>query len=522
MDERSPALKRPARWEIALLLTAVLIALALGFSNLAKPDLWHDELVHVFVAKNIAAHAWPTLPSGDFYPSSLAYNYLLGGVVALFGDDAFTVRAPSVILSALNILLLFLLLRPLLGTPTALVAAFALALSPWNLAWARQARMYTLQTTAYLIFLFSSFRFLQSDTSKRIVLYLFVAVFAYSIGILSSYHSILFLGASGAFVLINVFMHRLIKGEIHINMPVCIGYILFCFVLGVFTLVALYFNPNPADQSAIFETGLGGKLPDPQRLVRWYYLRWIKDNLSLGFLLLAFLGTVWMLIKERQRGLFVALSFWAPVLILTFLIGYRRERFMFFAFPCYAALFSYVIVQTAQFLFRFRTSALRMALSVVIVLFGVRCGVSAVKLIGDSVSIAQGGNTTLAVKHQQWRKPCEYVKQHRTDETILTTMALPVLYYTGHVDNWFPNRYTWWEGQESGLKGLGSLSELQTFLHEHPKGYFLADEERFEKWRHHRDLPDLEQEVAWVEQHMTRIEEASTDDVTLFAWNFTP
>ncbi len=522
MNEQSPALKRPAGWEIALLLTAVIIALALGFSNLAKPGLWHDELVHVFVAKNIAAHAWPTLPSGVFYPSSLAYNYLLGGVVALFGDDAFTVRAPSVLLSGLNIILLFLLLRPLLGTPTALVAAFALALSPWSLAWARQARMYTLQTTAYLLFLHASYRFIQSNTSRSIVLNLFMIVFVYAIGILSSYHSILFLGASGAFVLIILCIQCLNGNKIHINTSVCVGYIMICIVLGTLTLVALYFNPNPADQSAIFETGLGGKLPDPQRLVRWYYLRWTKDNLSLGFLLLAFLGTAWMIIKERPNGLYVALSFWAPVLILTFLIGYRRERFMFFAFPCYAALFSYAVVQMVAFLFRFRNSTLHMALSVLFVVFGLRCTLSAVKLIGDSLNIAQGANTTLAVKHQQWRTPCEYVKQHRVSEAILTTMALPVLYYIGHVDNWFPNRYTWWEGQESGLKGLASLDELQAFLQEHPKGFFLADKERFEKWRHHRDLPDLEQEVAWVEQHMTRIEEASTEDVTLFAWNFAP
>lgn len=522
MNELTTSLKRPRGGEVALLSLAVLIALALGFSQLAKPDLWHDELVHVFVAKNIADHAWPTLPSGVFYPSSLAYNYLLGGVIALLGDTAFSMRAPSVLLSVLNIILIFLLLRPLLGAPTALIAAFALALFPWSVAWARQARMYTLQTSAYLLFLYTSYRFLTANTAKSVCLCLLAMVSAYFTGVFSSFHSILFLGATGGFAGLLLIGHLAGFQCIEKNISAYSTLVAVYFVLGCITLAALWFNPNPTDQSAIFETGLGGRLPDPQRLVRWYYLRWLKDNLSVGFLLLAFLGTAWMIIKERQRGLFIALSFWAPVLILTFLIGYRRERFMFFAFPCYVALFSYAIVQMFGVLSHFRKSTLHLFLSVLFVLFGIRCGISAAKLVGDSLDIASGAYTTLAVKHQQWKKPCEYVKQHRTDESILTTMALPVLYYTGHVDNWFPNRYTWWEGQESGLKGLGSLGELQAFLREHPKGFFLADKERFEKWRHHRDLPDLEQEVAWVEQHMSRIEEASTEDVTLFVWNFTP
>ena len=497
-------------------------ALTLSLAHLSRPDLWHDELVHVFVAKHIAAHGTPALPSGVFYPSSMAYNYLLGGAVALLGDGSFAVRAPSALLHALNVLLLFLLTRRLFGNSVALVAAFALAASPWSVAWARQARMYTLQSTAYLLLLWWAWEALQAEHGRRAAWAALLAILAYWAGVFSSYHSILALGSVGAFLCLAAAGERagLYPAEPR-RRHYAIG-LLACVALGVMTVAGLFLNPNPTDQAAVFQTGLGGRLPDPQRLVRWYYLRWLSENLSLGFLLAALLGTALLLFKEKQRGLYMALAFWAPVLVLTFLIGYRRERFMFFCFPCYVALFSYALVQMARFMTQFRRSAGHAVLGAAILLFGMRLALSAEKLTLDAVHVARGDNTTLAVKHQQWRKPCEYVKQHWSGETVLATMALPVMYYLGHIDNWFPNRYTRWEYQESGLPGLGSLDELQAFILEHPKGYYLADEERFEKWRGHGDLPDLGREVAWVEANMTRIDEGSSDDVALFSWGMPP
>lgn len=507
------------RWpEAACLALAAGTALAVGLANLARPDLWHDELVHVFVAKYIAAHGTPVLPSGIFYPSSLAYNYLLGAVVALFGDGAFAVRAPSAILSVVNVLVVFLLARRLFGTPVALLSAFALALSPWSVAWARQARMYTLQSTAYLLALYWAWDALQAPALRKACVATAGAVAAYWLGVLCSYQFILALGSIGGYVILAGAGERAGLYPRVLTGKAVAAALLLCGLLGVITLAGLLFNPNATDQAAVFQTGLGGRLPDPQRLVRWYYLRWLSDNLSLGFLISAFLGTALVLVKERQRGLYLALGFWAPVLVLTFLIGYRRERFMFFVFPCYVTLFSYAIVEMFRWLRAYRRSTLHAVLAAAVLLFGVRLGVSAGKLVLDTMVTAQGADTTLAVKHQQWRGPCEYVKHHRTDEVVLTTMALPVLYYAGAVDNWFPNRYTRWEAQESGLPGLASLDELKSFIAEHPRGFFLADQERFEKWRRHGDLPDLGAEVSWVEEHMTRVQEGSSEDVTLFTW----
>lgn len=521
-ERKTTSASRITAWETAAVASAMGLALALGFSNLSGPSFWHDELVHVFVAKHIAAEGWPALPSGQFYPSSMAYNYLLGGVAALFGDGETAMRAPSVLLSAASVWLLYALTRRLCGRSTALVAAYALALSPWHVAWARQARMYELQTAAYLLTLWFAWAGFNAKSSRRAAACAAGALLAYALGVFTSFHSLLALGAVGGYAVLMTLYTRRPASRYGVA-------VMLSFAAGILTLAGLWFNPNPVDQAAVFQTGLGGYMPDPQRLVRLYYVRWLQDNLSVGFLLLALFGTAAMLWKERSRGLFAVLGFWAPVLVLTFLIGYRRPRFMYFAFPLYVALFSYGITYLPRALMVFRAArfdtgrtALRgaaaYALSLVMFLFCLRLGISAERLIADSLDAAHGAPTTLAVHHQNWKPPCAYVREHRRGEAVLATSVLPALYYAGYVDDWFPNRYTLWEYQESGKRGLGSLEELQAFVREHPKGFFIAEAERFEKWRHHGDLPDLEKEVTWVRENMRRIDAASSPDVTLYAW----
>jgi 4-amino-4-deoxy-L-arabinose transferase-like glycosyltransferase len=503
-----------AWWEIVIVLTVVVTALVLGGKNLSGPSLWHDELVHVYAAKGIIEHGRSQMPGGAFYPSSMAYNYLLAGVIAAYGDGAAAVRSPSVLFSALNVILLYLLTRKLLGRPAALVAACLLAFSPWHVAWARQARLYELQASAYLLVLALVWMACEFKVRSKAIAAASGAVVLYFFGVLCSFHSILFLGGVGGYAILMVVWEKSLKSRWGVV-------ILLCMLVGLLTIGGLQLNPNEADKSAVFETGLGGQTTDPQRPQRWLYVTFLKDNLSMGFLLLALAGTVLAPWHCGRRGLYMALGFWVPVLVLTFLIGYRRPRFMFFAYPCYVALSAYAITWGGVWLGRFRRSLLHGIAAVVLLAFFVRLGFSTVALARDSLEVSRGAHVSLARRHPQWEKPCIWIREHRRDGVVLTTTYLPVLYYLGHVDEWFPNRYRLWEKQESGLTGLGSLEELQEYVREHKKGWFIAEHDRFEKFRYHGDLVDtLGREVAWVKANMTRVDEACSDDVTVYTWGF--
>lgn len=512
-----PALPAPAwtRWEWALAGGVALMALALGLSHLGAPSLWHDELVHVYVAKHIAAAGWPALPSGNLYPSSIAYNYLLALFVGIFGDAEFVVRLPSVLLGACNAVLVYVLCRDWLGRSTAIAAALLFVISPWQVAWMRQARLYEFQVTSYLLLLLTGWRYF-SAAPGRALGFGVAAIGAYLVGVLTSFHSILYLGPVGVFA----FILGLQEGRRDRRWAWALAA---CTALGLLTMLCFWLNPNPVDRAAVFQTGLGGELVDHTRADRFYYFHFLANNLSVGFFAVAVVGTLSLLLARDRRSLWVVFGFFVPVLVLTYLVGYRRFRFMFFAYPLYVMICAHGLIVLVTALRAYRRSVAHLLCAALIAVFLARLALSLLELTGDSLEAASGANTTLAIKHPQWRKAGAWVREHREDgDAVVSTTYLPAFHYAGPVDTWFPNRYTRWERQESGLEGLGSLAEFKEFLAAHPRGYFIAEASRFMLWSRHGDLVEvLRSEFEWVDTHMTKIDDASSDeDVGVWRWDF--
>lgn len=496
-----------ALWEYLLLALALSAALVLGFSNLAKPSLWHDELVHVFVAKSIAETGRSLLPNGLPYVSGLVFNYVLGAFIRLFGAAEHVVRAPSVLFAGLNVVLVYVLTRRLLGRPAAVLASLAIALSPWSVAWSRQARFYAMHETFYLVFLMSVWSVCEARNKSKAAWALAAVFVCYVLSVLVSLHSILFLAAVGLYAFSQWIRVRTWKSP-WFAACILIG------VVGITTLLIYKMTLPPIDQITV-NAGADGAMYEESRPDRLFYFRWLWLNLSRGYFALALAGFMLMLLKTGRKGLFTALAFWAPLALLTW-IGYRRPRFMYFAYPFYVMAFSYGAVELLRFLASAHKSKWRMAAAVPIILLGLRLALSTVTLCNDSLEVAQGDNLTLARLHPQWRKPCLYVRGHATDEAIITTTALPVLYYVGRVDASYPTRFYFLEGRQAPVLELPDLDALRTYTKEHPKGYFLTHYWRFEK-----ETKLLAEDLAWVEKNMTRIEEASSKDVTLYAWGMT-
>jgi 4-amino-4-deoxy-L-arabinose transferase-like glycosyltransferase len=488
---------------------AVLLTLVLGLSNLGAPSFWHDELVFVYTAGQVLEQGAPYLPSGAFYPSGLVYSYLLAGWMAVFGDSEAATRAPSVFFAACNVVLLYALLRPLFGAPTALAAAFALALSPWSVAWSREARLYALQQTLYLLLLWGFWKWSELKDRKQLVTVGIGLIVLYALAIGTAIHSILFLGPLGLYSCLSWSRERRWRSRWTVAVAVIS-------VVGLTTIAGYLTSLPQADQDAIIkEAGLGGVTNaaiDRDRADSLFYFRFLTNNLSTGFFVLALIGSAWICAREGKRGLYICLAFWVPVLMLNYLIGYRRFRFMYFAFPFYVALFAYALIRLAAFVATARQAHWRMAATVLIVLFGTRLAHSQVLLLGDTLEAASGSDTTLARRHPQWREPCAYVRARADDAVVVSTTYLAARYYVGRCDNWFPNRSIVWEAYESGIEGLANAEAFAAYVDENPRGYFLAERRRFQHWNFFAD------DLAWVEANMIRIDDASNEDVTVYAW----
>lgn len=543
----------------ALLAVAVGLSLVLSLSNLATPSLWHDELVHVFVAKSIADGKTPQLPAGTPYYNGTTFHLILAIFISIRGMAEHVVRAPSALLAAGNVLLIYWVVRPLFGRGTALVAAFLLALSPWSIAWAREARFYTLQQGLYLATLGAFWRLSVAKDMRGRTIWGLLAVAAYVLALLTSFHSILFLGPIGLFAIVMTIQDSADRRKWALMVAAIT-------VAGVVTLVSYSGLMNTLDRGAVFDRGgLGGQIVDDERAKRTYYVHWLSLNHSQGFIIMALAGTAGMLALKGRKGAYAALAFWVPIVLLTFFIGYRRPRFMFFAFPMYLVAVSYATTLIAAWLrrrddwpqsvalipcfallftpfkiagvlvslaglgyyfVRHRRLSLTLVPLLLVLLFAGRLSLTSLSLIQDSVDAARGSHITLARRHPQWKRPCYYVREHLKDEVVITTTYLPALYYVGQVDNWYPTRFLSWEVDESGMDDLKGLAELKAYVEQNPRGYFIAEWWRFERLVEVAGALDdsvnteVASEMAWINQNMTLVNEACSDDVVLYRWGF--
>lgn len=490
-----------------LVAVAAALAFALGIANLGAPSLWHDEAVHVFVAKNIVETGAPQHNTGVPYYSGTTWNYLLAFVIQFWGWGEATVRTPAVVIAAFNVLLTFAVIRPLLGTPTALIAAFAMALNPWSVAWSREARFYALQQGFYLCTVGAFWQAATAGTRRRALSWGIAAAGSYMLGVLTAFHSGLFLSGLGVFAGILLVVARTERKR-WLWATVAVG-VAALVTIGIYSGLL-----NPYDRYMIYgQGGVGGEFVEESRIDRLYYFNWLRFNLGTGIFLLALAGFGLMVAREGRKGWYVAAAFWVPLLLLTFVIGYRRPRFMFFAFPFYVAAVSYASAVIAKWLVRPKPRVWQRAVTIGTALVFVRIIMTALFLIGDSVVVAVGADTTLAKHHPRWKEPCAYVRQHlKPDEVVLTTTYLPTLYYVGRVDNWYPTRALWGEVDEAGMDDLKGLDELKAFVSAHPKGYFLSDWWRFER------NPGMQEERKWVAEHMTPLWEHSSADITVYRW----
>ena len=118
----------------------------------AMPYLWDEDLTALAV-QGIRDHGLPLLPSGTLYARALPYHYLATLMTLITDVGEFGLRLAGVVCSLGSIWLVYRLGRELDGRPAGLIAALLTAGSLWELASARNARMYPLLALLALGFL---------------------------------------------------------------------------------------------------------------------------------------------------------------------------------------------------------------------------------------------------------------------------------------------------------------------------------------------------------------------------------
>jgi hypothetical protein len=124
-----------------LLLAITLLGWGLRSYAIGRKGLWLDEAFSVWLGWQRLPEMWGWIARLDQHPP---LYYTLLNLWMRLGDDASSVRLLSAVVGTLTIPVIFLLGRRLTGPGTGLLAALLLAISPFHVRFAQEARMYTL------------------------------------------------------------------------------------------------------------------------------------------------------------------------------------------------------------------------------------------------------------------------------------------------------------------------------------------------------------------------------------------
>lgn len=146
--------KNPVLSEQTACLSVFLLALVVRCLGIASRPIWYDEAFAIlFSAKGPAAMLRGTLTpdlsgaAADIHP--LAYYTVLWGWMKVFGESLVSVRMLSILFGLGILVLAYLLLRSMFAKPRlALLGALGLALSPFQVHYSQEIRMYSLLALA--------------------------------------------------------------------------------------------------------------------------------------------------------------------------------------------------------------------------------------------------------------------------------------------------------------------------------------------------------------------------------------
>ncbi len=149
------------RW---LLLAILLLALGLRVFRLEGQSLWYDEGTSVALAGRSLATITRSA-AADIHPPF--YYYLLHGWTALFGFSPTAVRALAAFAGTFLVALTWVLGQQLFGTAAGLIAAFLAAISPFQIYYSQETRMYVLVAMLGALSTTLSIRVLDSESEIR-------------------------------------------------------------------------------------------------------------------------------------------------------------------------------------------------------------------------------------------------------------------------------------------------------------------------------------------------------------------
>lgn len=161
MSRRRFAAGEPSR---LLLIAILLVGAGVRFYAIGAKTVWLDEAFSIWIARHPLPELWQWLIGIDQHPP--LYYTLLHVWQSVWGDREGAVRMLSAFCGVLTLPVFYVTTRRFFDAATGLLATLILALSPFHVRFAQEARMYTLLTLAAAFALYCAVRLLTEPPGR--------------------------------------------------------------------------------------------------------------------------------------------------------------------------------------------------------------------------------------------------------------------------------------------------------------------------------------------------------------------
>ncbi len=322
--------RRPALLHAAAVTAVLAAGLWLRASRLGGPDFGFDEFYHVFAARSLLDGSGLELAEGRPYERAGLVTVLTALAFALFGESEASARLPALVCGVALMVVVYAGGRALFGATAGLVALALTALSPDLIDVARFARLYSPFVLLYLGAALAGYLALSAaldhERSPRIAFGWLLVAGALGLVALHLHTGALGLGVTAVAYLAVRSVGLAVAGRRREAAP-------YGLLAAALALAAAALLATPEVRALIRETALtplDWYVEDEAGAASYhYYLAW-----QYGWLwYLVWPATIAAVVLRPRPGVFLAVAFWVPFVLISAFVATRAPRYVSHLLP---------------------------------------------------------------------------------------------------------------------------------------------------------------------------------------------
>jgi len=487
----------------------VLSGFTIRLINLGAPGFGTDEPLHFYAAQAILETGEPEMPSGLVYKRGILFTKLVALSFRLLGISLFSARLPSVIFGTLVIILIFFVGKKYFGTTAGIIAAFLVAFSPFEIAWSRECRMYTVFQFFFLAGGFALYRgienytgverndgrLLSSNRSSILKIYytwglswqwmmlsvvlIYISLLVHSLTAIHGISFLCYLFIMGILVLLSKNCEELIKSKYFVFFSIIT-------VAGIFAVILIPGVFKFAKEHLLFKPEWASIYPfNPL-----YYFTFLSSSAAFPMWAFFVLGSIQIVTRKHKAGFYTLVCACVPLIILSFNPYVRVPRYIFNIYPLIILVVSYSIsilfeIESkllSEMFLKLNWSRYRKVISACLILIVVFAMSPALiyhgyQNIKDYYDVTRN---TLGMSHRNWKDACAYVKKHyKPGDIIITTEPLSTSFFgCGNIDYYIAMTPEFEIYATNSAKRISDFNDFKKVLNNNSRGWIIIDSDR--------------------------------------------